>query len=106
MTDESYDGNDRRHRWRFDRKVSFGEIVGIISIIGAVYTKGNAILDEFRVTMTQMDKRVAILEEKALAQKDVDKRQDETIRDGQQRIEAQLMEIQRVLRDQQRSTAK
>lgn len=101
MTDQEIeeDKMDRR-RWQFDRRVTLGELFTLFSIVAMIYFKGNAVLDEFRLAYTQMDKRVAILEEKANMQKQVDATQDATTLAGQQRIEMSLAEIQRYLRDQ------
>lgn len=102
----TYTGEDRRRHWRFDRKFSLDTLIAATLILGAIWGGGSAVLAELRANYAAIDKRVAILEEKATAQKELDKRQDETIRDGQQRIEAALQEIQRTIRDVQRNGGK
>jgi hypothetical protein len=105
MTDEhdkpENEMNDRRG-WHFDRRVTLGELCTFLGLVAMFYFKGNAVIDEFRQANTQMDKRVSILEERASTQKQIDQAQDNTVRDGQARIETQLTDIQRYLRDPSR----
>lgn len=86
------------NRWHLKRQVTVGELLSGIIILGAIYAFGTSLINEMRTANAQMDKRIAILEVKAEAQTKVDDRQDQTNRDGQQRIEAALIEIQRSLR--------
>lgn len=98
------DYEDRRpfKEWRFVRAITLGEIISLVCMLAGLYGYGTAILAEFRTNQTLLDKRVSIIEEKfALrdaSQKETDRRQDDAIKDGQGRIEAQLAEIQRQMR--------
>lgn len=87
-----------RRQWHFERRITMGEIMTALGLVLMIYFKGNAIIDEFRQANSQMDKRVAILEEKAATQKQIDATQDQYMREGQVRIESSLAEIQRFLR--------
>ena len=104
--DRAVDDGDRRMRWHFDRRVTVGELLTALGLGLMIYFKINSVVDEFRTANVQMDKRVAILEEKAATQKQIDASQDTQVRDGQQRtregqqrIEQSLGEIQRYLRE-------
>lgn len=88
-----------RRSWHFERRVSLGEVVTAAGLMLTIYFAANSVISEFRTANAQMDKRVSILETQLAAQKSIDEAQDRLTRDGQQRIEAQLTEIQRYLRD-------
>jgi hypothetical protein len=95
---ESEDDMRDRRGWHFERRVTIGEVIIFVSLVAMLYFKGNAIIEEFRAAYTQIDKRVSILEVQGAMQKDKDAQQDRVTQEGQQRIELQLTEIQRYLR--------
>ena len=87
-----------RRSWHFDRRVTMGEVFTLLGLLATIYFAANSVIAEFRTANATMDKRVSILETQMASQKATDEAQDRLTRDGQQRIEAQLTEIQRFLR--------
>jgi hypothetical protein len=97
--EDSQDEMRERRGWHFSKTFTLGELVSACALGLVIWQGGSAVLNEMRVSNAAIDKRVSILEVKAEAQKQVDEAQDRQIREGQGRIEAQLADIQRYLRD-------
>lgn len=97
---QSYIGEERRRHWRFERRFSLDTLIAAAAILATVWGFATSILTELRANYTLLDKRVSILEYADAAKEKTDRRQDEAIRDGQQRVEGQLIDIQRTLREQ------
>lgn len=97
-----YRENDEvdRRSWHFDRRVTMGEVFTLLGILVTIYFAANSVIAEFRTANATMDKRVSILETQMAAQKAIDEAQDRLTRDGQQRIEGVLADIQKYLREQ------
>jgi hypothetical protein len=83
------DDMDRREeKWRFKREISTGDLIlAIGTLVSAIWWGG------------KIDARVTVVEEKQAMQARVDAAQDNAVHDGLARIENQLSDIQRYLRD-------
>jgi uncharacterized coiled-coil protein SlyX len=99
MPDEERETVGDRRGWHFERRVSLGEVFTAAGLMLTIYFAANSVIGEFRTANATMDKRVSILEEKAAMQKTIDAAQDALTRDGQQRIEQSLSELNRFLRE-------
>lgn len=75
---ETWNGADRRNtqQWRVKKEISLGDIIAFSSAAFAVV-----------YAYSTLDKRVSILENAAIVQKDIDRRQDEESIRYQVRIE-------------------
>lgn len=71
-----------RRRWHFKKELSLGDLIAVATTVGIVLT-----------SLHSVDKRISALEEKAIAQKSVDTRQDEEALRYQTRFENALKEI-------------
>ena len=81
MAQTTWDGTDRRNvqHWRIKREISLGDLIAFASAAFAVV-----------YAYTTLDKRVTLLEQAAITQRDVDRRQDEDSVRYQVRIEEVL----------------
>ena len=100
-----------RRTWHFEKRIGLGEVIQLAVVLFAVFGAAYSILKEVRDSNTAtvlemrsanaaMDKRVSIIEKVQEMQKQVDMAQDALTRDGQQRIEGVLTDIQKYLREQ------
>lgn len=79
--DDEWDGIDRRARqsWRVKKEISLGDIVAIVTAFVAVM-----------MAYSTLDKRIQRQEDIAVAQREVDRRQDEEQLRSQGRIEQSI----------------
>jgi len=87
MTPEEREAGEKAH-WVFDKKVNVGHLVMTASLAVAIFSWGGA-----------MDRRVAVLEEKARAQAERDLRQDAELTAGIIAVRSDLTDIRTALRE-------